>query len=168
MPPPFLRPSVAVNSHQARNTNGTRRPKGEAPEKFSGGVKEWLRMGIFVASSPSSPRQVLSRCMRPAGVLKSSLTGQFADVVSPPIGLRKRCVPVASVASPVASALQTPKSALRGVFQNLKRAVWREKSTRLARLLPRSRLLPEVESTSSTAQVGCSGTPARVRSVLSQ
>ena len=133
-------------------------------------------MGIFVASSPSSPRQVLSRCMRSAGVSKSrvsksSLTDQFAAVVSPPIGLRKRCVPVASVAFvafPVASALHTPKSALRGVFQNLKRAVWREKSTRLARLLPRSRLLPEVESTSSTAQVGCSGTPARVRSVLSQ
>lgn len=132
-------------------------------------------MGIFVASSPSSPRQVLSRCVRPAGVvksrvLKSSLTDQFADVVAPPIGLRKRCVPVASVAfvaSPVASALHTPKSALRGVFQNLKRAVWREKSTRLARLLPQPRLLPEVETTSSTSQVGCSGTPARVHSVLS-
>lgn len=124
-------------------------------------------MGIFVASSPSSPRQVLSRCVRPAAVSmsrvsNSSLTDQSADVVAPPIGLRKRCVPVASVASPVASALHTPKSALRGVFQNLKRAVWREKSTRLARLLP------QVERTSSTAQVDCSGTPARVHSVLSQ
>lgn len=102
-------------------------------------------MGILIASSPSSPRQVLSRFVRPAAVSKSrvsksSLTVQSVDVVAPPIGLRKRCVPVASVASPVASALHTPKSALRGVFQNLKRAVWREKSTRLARLLPQSRL----------------------------
>lgn len=96
-------------------------------------------MGNFVAFSPSSPRQVLSRCLRPAGVMEKSLTSDPADV-SPPIGPSKRCVPVASVAfvaSPVASALHTPKSALRGVFQSLKRAVWREKSTRLARLLPR-------------------------------
>ena len=122
-------------------------------------------MGIFVASSPSSPRQVLSRCLRSAGVLKTSLTDEIAAVVSPPNGLRKRCVPVASVAfvaSPVASALHTPKSALKGVFQNLKRAVWREKSTRLARLLP------PVESMSSTAQMRCSGTQVRVQSVLSQ
>ena len=54
-------------------------------------------MGIFVASSPSSPRQVLSRCVRPAAVSmsrvsNSSLTDQSADVVAPPIGLRKRCV----------------------------------------------------------------------------
>lgn len=96
-------------------------------------------MGNFVACSPSSPRQVLSRCLRPAGVMEKSLTSDPADVF-PPIGLRKRCVPVASVAfvaSPVASALHTPKSALKSVFQSLKRAVWREKSTRLARLLPR-------------------------------
>lgn len=96
-------------------------------------------MGNFVASSPSSPRQVLSRCVRPAGVLEPSLTGRAARGPVPPIGLGKRCVPVASVAfvaSPVALALHTPKSALKGVFQSLKRAVWREKSTRLARLLP--------------------------------
>lgn len=94
-------------------------------------------MGKFVAFSPSSPRQVLSRCLRPAGVMEKSLTKNAAGV-SPPLSLSKRCVPVASVASPVASALYTPKSALKGVFQSLKRAVWREKSTRLARLLPRS------------------------------
>ena len=95
-------------------------------------------MGIFVASSPLSPKQVLSRCVPTAGFAEKRLTGQPADVVVPPIGLGKRCVPVASVASPVASALHTPKSALKGVFQCLKRAVWREKSTRLARLLPQS------------------------------
>ena len=94
-------------------------------------------MGNFVASSPSSPRQVLLRCVHPAGVMEKSLTKSAADV-SPPLSLSKRCVPVALVASPVASALHTPKSALKGVFHSLKRAVWREKSTRLARLLPRS------------------------------
>jgi hypothetical protein len=94
-------------------------------------------MGNFVASSPSSPRQVLSRCLHPAGVMEQSLTKSAADV-SPPLGLSKRCVPVALVASPVASALHTPKNTLKGVFQSLKRAVWREKSTRLARLLPRT------------------------------
>jgi len=124
-------------------------------------------MGKFVAFSPSSPRQVLSRCLRPAGGMEKSLTKSAASV-SPPLSLSKRCVPVASVASPVASALHTPKSALRGAFQSLKRAVWREKSTRLARLLPRWRLLPQVGNTSSTAQVGSSGTPARVESVLCQ
>lgn len=94
-------------------------------------------MGKSVAFSPSSPRQVLSRCLRPAGVMEKSLTKSAADV-SPPLSLSKRCVPVASVASPVASELHTPKSALKGVFQSLKRAVWREKFTRLARLLPRT------------------------------
>lgn len=89
-------------------------------------------MGVFVASSPSSPRQVLSRCMRPAGVGEMSLTGVQCASVYPPIGLRKRCVPVAS---PVASALYTPKSVLKGTLQNMRRAVWREKSKRLARLL---------------------------------
>ena len=99
-------------------------------------------MGTFVASSPSSLRQVLLRSLRPVGVIEKSKTSNPADV-SPPIGFSKRCVPVAFVASPVASALHTPKSALKGVFQSLKRAVWREKSTRLARLLPRA--LPREE-----------------------
>lgn len=94
-------------------------------------------MGKSVAFSPSSPRQVLSRCLRPASVMEKSLTKSAADV-SPPRSFSKRCVPVALVASPVASALHTPKSTLKGVFQSLKRAVWREKSARLARLLPRS------------------------------
>jgi hypothetical protein len=102
-------------------------------------------MGNSVASSPSSPRQVLSHRVRPAGVLEKSLTGCPARGVVPPLGLGKRCVPVASVAfvaSPVESALHTPKSALRGVFQSLKRAVWREKSTRLAGLLPQRSTRP--------------------------
>lgn len=118
--------------------------------RFTSGVKEWSRMGISVASSPSSPRQILSRCMRPARVSEKSLinstTRPVTGVVSPPIGLGKRCVPVASVAfvaSPVASALHTPKSTLKCVFQNLKRAVWREKSTRLARLLPPEHCSPD-------------------------
>lgn len=89
-------------------------------------------MGIFVAFSPSFPRQVLSRCVRPAGVVETSLTDVQCRSVYPPIGLRKRRVPVAS---PVASALCTPKSVLKGTLQNMRRAVWREKSKRLARLL---------------------------------
>jgi hypothetical protein len=89
-------------------------------------------MGNFVASSPSSPRQVLSRCVRAAGVVETSLTNVQCPSVYPPIGLCKRRVPVAS---PVASALCTPKSVLRGTLQNIRRAVWREKSKRLARLL---------------------------------
>ena len=97
-------------------------------------------MGKSVAFSPSSPRQVLSRCLRPAGVMEKSLTKSAADVF-PPLSLSKRCVPVSSVASPVASALHPPKSTLKGVFQSLKRAVWREKSTRLARLLPEASLV---------------------------
>jgi hypothetical protein len=91
--------------------------------------------GVSVAFSPSSPRQVLSRCLRPAGIKEMSLTKELAGV-GPPIGLRQRCVPVALVASPVASASHTPKSVLIGAFQSLKRAVWREKFMRLARLLP--------------------------------
>jgi hypothetical protein len=89
-------------------------------------------MGIFVASSPSSPKQVLSRRVRPAGVTEMSPTGMPDRGVSPPIGFCKRRVPVAS---PVASAFCTPKSVLRGTLQNMRRAVWREKSKRLARLL---------------------------------
>jgi hypothetical protein len=89
-------------------------------------------MGILVASSPPSPRQVLSRCVRPAGVVETSLTSEHGPGVYPPIGLRKRSVPVAY---PVASALHSPKSVLKGPLQNMRRAVWREKSRRLARLL---------------------------------
>jgi hypothetical protein len=85
-------------------------------------------MGYLFASSPSSPRQILSRCVRSAGVGERSLTGVHRPGVYPPIGLRKRSVPVAS-------ALHSPKSVLRGTLQNMRRAVWREKSRRLARLL---------------------------------
>lgn len=98
--------------------------------------------GVLVAFSPSSPRQVFSRCLRPAGVTEMSLTEEPARV-GPPIGLRQRCVPVVLVASPVASASHTPKSVLKGAFQSLKRAVWREKFMRLARLLP-PEPLPEI------------------------
>jgi hypothetical protein len=121
-------------------------------------------MGNSVASSPSSPRQVLSRRVRPAGCSEKRLIGQTADVVMPPIGLGKRCVPVASVAfvaSPVAFAWHPPKSTLKGVFQNLKRAVWREKSTRLAGLLNRCGASRH-PAKSSTASDPRSGTRARV------
>jgi hypothetical protein len=88
--------------------------------------------GDFVAFSPSSPRQVLSRRLRPAGVAVMSQMTVQAGSVSPPIGFCKRCV---SVASPVASALKTPKSVLKSTLQSMRRAVWREKSKRLTRLL---------------------------------
>jgi hypothetical protein len=88
--------------------------------------------GNFVAFSPSSPRQVLSRRVRPAGVAVMNQMNLQSASVSPPIGFCKRCVPVAS---PVASALNTPKSVLKSTLQSMRRAVWREKSKRLTRLL---------------------------------
>lgn len=88
--------------------------------------------GNFVAFSPSSPRQVLSRRVRPAGVAVMSLMDVQTVTVSPPIGFCKRCV---LVASPVASVLNTPKSVLKSTLQSMRRAVWREKSKRLTRLL---------------------------------
>ena len=89
--------------------------------------------GILVRT-PSLPRQVLSRCLRPAGVRVESLTGDTPSVGSvPPLSFVMRSVLVASVAY----ELPKPKSVLKGAFQSLKRAVWREKSKRLARLLPR-------------------------------
>jgi hypothetical protein len=88
--------------------------------------------GNFVACSPSSPRQVLSRNLRPAGVAVMSQTKLQTRSVSPPIVFCERCVPVAS---PVASALNTPKSVLKSTLQSMRRAVWREKSKRLTRLL---------------------------------
>jgi hypothetical protein len=116
-------------------------------------------MGYLIAFAPSSPRQVLSRCLRSAAGVEKSLALQSAAIVGPPIGPSKRCVPVASVAfvaSPVASALHTPKSALKGVFQDLKRAVWREKFTRLARLLPQNSDV-RTSANSSTVPYRCSG-----------
>lgn len=115
-------------------------------------------MGNSRAFFPVSPRQVLSRCLRPAGV-EPSLTLQLPGRVGPRIGPGKRCVPVASVASPVASALHTPKSALKGGFQNLKRAVWREKFLRLAGLLPQNGNVQTLASL-STASYRDSGTRA--------
>ncbi len=123
-------------------------------------------MGNFVAFSPSSPRQVLSRCLRPAGVMEKSLTSDPADV-SPPIGLSKRCVPVASVASPVASALHTPKSTLRSVLQSLKRAVWREKSTRLARLLHSRHVTDDTPAISTSSADRWRSPPSVERSHIS-
>lgn len=95
--------------------------------------------GRIVALPPSDLRQVLLRCVCPAGIADRSLAGRPLQIASPPIGYRcVAVVPVASVASPVASALHHPKSVLKGTFQDLKRAVWREKSRRLAGLLPES------------------------------
>lgn len=63
----------------------------------------------------------------------------------------KRCVPVASVAFPVASPrvafpvayrVPSPKSVLTGTFQSLGRAVWSKRLACLTRLLPGRQTVP--------------------------
>jgi hypothetical protein len=92
-----------------------------------------------------SPRQVLSRCVRPASVaVKGKLADQFLSEQVPRVGFCKRrvgCVPVAFVASSprsVASAYASPKSTLVSVFQYLRRAAQLNLSQRISeRLVPK-------------------------------